>query len=497
MGSIDNTSRNRFFLFVIFLLVLIMALRLPFDTDFWWHIRAGQDTVLSGEPVLMDLYSFTRFGSTWVNHSWLSQVIFYLIFAWFSLPGVMIFVALAAALSIFLIYKTMGAPILLNGFILVLTVTISAVIWTPRPQLFTYLFLALEQYLLYQHHKKPQKSTFIIFILMFFVWSNLHAGFSLGILFLGMWMAGEMIDRVFDHETPFKMQITDLYWFGLLILCSLVVMINPNGLDVWRVQFDTVSVSVLQDLIPEWASPNFHELYQQPFLWTWLLVVLFGLAVPARVEMKKILPLLLFGYLGFVARRNYGPFAIVAAPVLSELIYVFYQTRMKDSLFLSKLINRAVSQDKSIHPAINKIFNLFFFSILVLVLLGKFVYLSNPMIINYYEEQLYPQKAISWLGDNQLTGNGLNEYAWGGYMLWHLQHTPVFVDGRTDLFGDEIIIDWLTMVSGAEDWQEKLEDYDISWLLLEKDRPLLELLQTENWVQVYEDDSSMILKAPK
>jgi hypothetical protein len=299
-----------------------------------------------------------------------------------------------------------------------------------------------------------------------------------------------------DHEVPFKFNSTDLYWFGLLIVASLVVMINPNGIGVWRVQFDTVSVSVLQNMIPEWASPNFHELYQQPFLWAWVLIVLFGLAVPKQLKMERIFPLLLFGYLGFVARRNYGPFAIVVAPLLSELISAFYQTRIKNALIVRNGISTAASPAKTIHPHVNKVFNLFFFSLLAFVLIGKFAYLSNPFVINFYEEQLYPKKAVYWLANHSQRGNGLNEYAWGGYMVWQLQETPVFVDGRTDLFGDKVIIDWLNMVSGTENWQENLKKYDISWVFLEHDRPLVRLLLENGWQQVYEDRQSIILKAP-
>jgi hypothetical protein len=473
-----------------------MALRLPFDTDFWWHIRAGQNTLSFAKPVLTDLYSFTKLGSAWINHSWLGQVIFYMVFNWFSFPGVMVFVAMVAALSIFFIYKTMSGPVLLRAFILVLTVAVSAVIWAPRPQLFTFLFLAFEQYLLQQTQKFSKTTTFIVFLLLFVVWSNIHAGFSLGILFLAVWFLGSLIDRLFDHNNQFSFQKNDLYWVVLILLSSLVVMINPNGWNVWWVQINTISVSVLQDLIPEWASPNFHELIQQPFLWAWLLVLFFAMAIPKQIPTAKMLPLLLFGYLGFVARRNFGPFAILVTPILSELVVAFYLTRMKDSVWIRQVLKRSAFQNKPIRPALTKAINLILFSILTMGLLGKFVYLSNPVIINYYEEQLYPKKAVMWLQENKPPGNGLNEYAWGGYMDWYLQENRVFVDGRTDLFGDEIILDWLALISGSDDWPRKINQYDIEWVFLEKGRPLNSLLRNQQWILVYEDEISIILQAP-
>jgi hypothetical protein len=46
----------------------------------------------------------------------------------------------------------------------------------------------------------------------------------------------------------------------------LTVLINPNGIQTWLIPFKTVGVKVLQTLIDEWASPDFHVLALQPFL---------------------------------------------------------------------------------------------------------------------------------------------------------------------------------------------------------------------------------------
>ena len=66
--------------FVTGLLVFIMAARTPLDTDFWWHIRAGEVTWQTAKPLLTDQFTFTRQGQPWTNHSWLAEVILYLVF---------------------------------------------------------------------------------------------------------------------------------------------------------------------------------------------------------------------------------------------------------------------------------------------------------------------------------------------------------------------------------------------------------------------------------
>ena len=56
-------------------LILIMAVRMPLDTDMWWHLRAGEQTMINKGVYAVDTFSFTRNGSDWINHSWLSQVL--------------------------------------------------------------------------------------------------------------------------------------------------------------------------------------------------------------------------------------------------------------------------------------------------------------------------------------------------------------------------------------------------------------------------------------
>jgi hypothetical protein len=77
-----STTRPGLFIpAVLLLLVFIMAARTPLDTDLMWHLRAGQATLAQGSPVVVDTFSHTRLGETWVNHSWLSQPGMYLLYA--------------------------------------------------------------------------------------------------------------------------------------------------------------------------------------------------------------------------------------------------------------------------------------------------------------------------------------------------------------------------------------------------------------------------------
>jgi hypothetical protein len=68
------------------------------------------------------------------------------------------------------------------------------------------------------------------------------------------------------------------------------------------------------------------------------------------------------------------------------------------------------------------------------------------------------------------------------------------VDGRTDLFGDEIISQWLTVVEGGEGWRDILNRWDINMVMVEPDRPAAALLVENGWRQVYADSTAVILR---
>ena len=103
----DPKGFHRLFLVVLMILVFTMAARTPLDTDMWWHIRAGEITWTTGHPMLVDTLSFTRNGTQWINHSWLSEVAMYAIFRWGGYLGLSALVAALAVLCMFLLYIQM------------------------------------------------------------------------------------------------------------------------------------------------------------------------------------------------------------------------------------------------------------------------------------------------------------------------------------------------------------------------------------------------------
>ncbi len=494
----DSVSRDLNILMVIVtgLLVFIMAARTPLDTDFWWHIRAGEVTWQTGKPLLTDQFTFTRQGQPWTNHSWLAEVILYLVFQAWGYLGVSLMVALLAAGSMLLIYAQLEGPALLKSAIIILASTVAAPVWTPRPQLFSQVLFAGLYLILYRYRINRFDRLWVLPIL-FLVWSNLHAGYTLGFLLLGVFIAGELLNWVLHPRTDRRSAWHSLRKLILwTVVCFLVVLINPNGLETWWVPFKTVGINVLRASIDEWASPDFHQLALQPFLWL-LFAVLAAAGLSGRkMDVIDLIGLIGFAYLAFLAKRNFAPFAIFAAPLLSRYLWkavsAWREERSDGILDGNRRVGRLFSQPLA--SGLRRGLNLILVILLLCAAGIKLAMVTRPDQVEKTASIFYPVKAVEHLQSETTQGRIFNSYSWGGYLEWYLPDFPVFIDGRTDLFGDEIAGVWINTIQAGEGWEETFSNWDIRYCLIEPNRPLAEALKESGARVLYEDQTSILFE---
>lgn len=482
---------------IALLLILIMALRTPIETDMWWHLRAGEETLGAREVYSIDTFSHTRDGYDWINHSWLSQIVMFLAFDGGGYYGISAWVGLCAALSMFFVYLQLKGHPLLKSAVLLFAAVVSSVVWSPRPQIHSLVLFSLVGYLIYRYKEKKSFRYLIWILPIFALWGNLHGGYVLGIILMGAFAVGEILNKVLFSEFAEDLTWRQIGVFVIFMLAGLVmVLINPFGLDMWRIPFNTVGVETLQNVINEWASPDFHQPFQQPMLWMMLgAFSLIGLS-KKRIDGAELMPLIVFSWAALVARRNFGPFAIVAAPIVSK-----YLDRLLDDwliigrqrlMWIEELLTKANQSNKELKPWVKNSINLILIALLLVVVGWKLADVNRSEFVLEAERKIYPVDAVNWLEDSGITGKIFNDYNWGGYLIWHLRDHPVFVDGRTDLYGDEILKDYMNVISGKVEWTEMIEFYDIDILLIPPEMASADLIENSGFHIVYEDDTSVI-----
>jgi hypothetical protein len=326
--------------------------------------------------------------------------------------------------------------------------------------------------------------------LLFLLWSNLHGGYSLGFLLLGAFLGGQVLNHVLgmkEETIPWRTLGRILLW---MVVAFLAVAINPNGLDMWRIPFQTVGVSSLQQFIQEWASPDFHDVTQQPVLI--IVGLLIGVVGLSGRRMNAVDWLTSAGFLimALVSRRNIAPFSLIAIPIISRFGWTAIQDWRERVKFDEKLqfIHKGPSVSRS-HPCLN----LALVGLIGFAVFAKQGVVTLPEIVQSAEVGNFPQAAVDWIESHPIVGRSLSEYSWGGYLIWHLPEEKVFVDGRTDLFGDEIIGEWRQVVQAEENMLEILNQWRVDRVVLMPTRPAVSALKNQGWVVVFQDRTSIIL----
>jgi hypothetical protein len=473
---------------ILFVALFAMAVRAPVDTDTWWHLQAGRVTVESGRILQVDLFSHTRAGSPWVNHSWLSQVVLYLLFERLGYAGLGFFLGAVVAVTFLFVYLQMEGDPFVRALIVIVAAATSAVIWAARPQILSFLLTAVVAYLLYLF-KWKQVNRLWLLPPLFVLWVNLHAGYALGFMLLAAFVIGELFNHLLallpggDENCPAVPWRGLAFLVGMALLSLLLLTINPNGVRMWVYYLDTVKIGVLQDFIQEWRSPDFHPLYTQPFIWL-LLGTLAAMGLSGRRADGSDLAMVgMFAYAALLAGRNFGPFALVTAPVLSR-----HAVAMLERWGWNRLLRPA--RQRVLLGAVNV-------GLLVAVVVLAGVKVAVPLSAAFNEAEqrkIVPVDAVAWVRAHRPDGQMFNHYNWGGYLIWALwPDYQVFVDGRTDLYGDDLLGDYIEIQRGGPEAAALLDEYGVDWVLTGSGDGLsLALDCNPNWQQVYKDAQATI-----
>jgi hypothetical protein len=105
-----------------------------------------------------------------------------------------------------------------------------------------------------------------------------------------------------------------------------------------------------------------------------------------------------------------------------------------------------------------------------------------------------PAQAVTFIHMHHLSGNMMNDYVYGGYLIWAAPDHPVFIDGRSDVFESTgVLAEYGKWVSFQIDPSTLLDRYNISFSLLARDSPMAHVLPLlPNWKIVYSDNMSTI-----
>jgi hypothetical protein len=104
-----------------------------------------------------------------------------------------------------------------------------------------------------------------------------------------------------------------------------------------------------------------------------------------------------------------------------------------------------------------------------------------------------PAEATRWMAARDLGGRMFNRYEWGGYLGQQRPEVDVFMDGRADVYGDDLLRMYVSLITLEVDPREILDRYDIQVAIYPTGQPLTDWFDAaDDWERVYADALAVV-----
>jgi hypothetical protein len=175
--------------------------------------------------------------------------------------------------------------------------------------------------------------------------------------------------------------------------------------------------------------------------------------------------------------RNVPFFALVATPILAGHLW----TRL--AAYTTNGLSR--SQGSVTHASNRRAIAVSALLLIVAPLVAVGLRVRNSTRIQpMVEEREFPSQAVEFMRINNLAQPIFNEYHWGGYVIWNLYpNYRVFMDGRADVYGDQLIEEFFRIHDGAKDWRNLLEHYKIQSVVVSPNAAIASLLRDKQGLE--------------
>ena len=470
------------------LLVAAMAFTMPHvrecDPDLGWHLATGRYILEHHAIPHTDPFSYTAHGWPWIAHEWATDIVLYTLCRAWGIHGLVLFRQVTQVLGVVLAYLLClraGAHPLLSAaggvsYLLFVQPTLGA-----RPQMLLPVYTLLLLHILLSYRQGHRYALWWVLPLTV-LWVNTHGGFLLLFVVLAIFLIDQAIDQPADSVRANGFALNPrkaLPVLGIFALAAGVGLLNPNGVTgaIYPLTYFGGDLGRAASQVQEWQSPDFSDpVHRFSLLGLLTAPVLMALAPVA----PNVFQLLLFVFVtyGFLRYQRMVPiFGVV-------LIWLAAQS-------LQARLLRPYRPVVPASPAESRRSSLMAVSIFamaaVLFIVGLPWLKPAP---NLVRPEAFPERAIEVAQSNHLSGNLLNTYHYGGYILWRYYPKPVvFIDGRADIFAGPLFDDCFTMMRGQMGWDWKIKQYRIDWAILQRDQTLCALLrQAPCWHLLYADD---------
>ena len=524
----------------LFVVVGQMALRLKYfvlDSDIWWHLKVGDWIVDHLAVPHTGILSRTAANRPWVAYSWGYEVLLSRAYAWFGLVGLGVFgtvLTLAVTYSIYWMLRRLAGE-----FWMALVLT-WIVCWsflfnaTPRPLFFSIALFAVTLSLLFEAHRTGRIETLYWLPVLFLVWANIHIQFIYGLFVVGLFVGVKVVQHVARAFLPASSPIAQALLaapddeggpeglrrvatlVAILAACVLATLLGPYSYHPYLVVLEYSKAKFAYSVIIELQPLGFRH-YSQ-FLELFLTAAGFfavgwqareqkALPLPAntvqpdvstaqwrentlRLDLFKLALMTVGSVVAFRTMRDAWFVCLPAAACIADAIRAYAEDHREHP------VARTVSAERSFAETFKERW---------LEGLGVAAAVSLMLVLIANTEDFnqrgldraisggYPVNAINFLRRHPVPGPIYNNLNWGGFLMWYMPNDPVAIDGRNDLYGDQL--DKIFFDSQNAEDSYKTDPYlnEAGVVLLDSHLPLAQVLTIDPRFQlVYHDEIATV-----
>ncbi len=168
------------------------------NNDLWLHLAAGRLTAHGQLPSGPDPFSALDPPPVWVNHSWLTDVLLYALYAVAGGPALVIAKAVLVALlaGVLLLTRRPGTGMLLPAVGTALALLAMSPRLLLQSTVVSYLLFGVLLLLLNRRPRPGSRWRLPVAVgVLFLLWANLDGGFVLGLALLLVWLVGAVLQR--------------------------------------------------------------------------------------------------------------------------------------------------------------------------------------------------------------------------------------------------------------------------------------------------------------
>jgi hypothetical protein len=494
-----KTGRKMLFVALLVFTGLFFAVKINLTAvDLGRHIKNGEMVLAHQYKVITtNFYSYTEPEQPFINHHWLSGVLFYLGWKWAGFDGLSFLYILMSLTAIIFFFKVAEQKTCFSYALFFTVLAIPLVTYRAeiRPEGFSYLFIGIYYYLLtmYKAGKIRNNRLWMIPVLQL-VWVNLHIFFILGPVLISVFLVDKIIRITTDGDDDGRASPPLRDYVLLLAATILASFVNPFGIqgmiapltifkEYGYMIAENQSVIFMQRRFPDMPTYKHFEALVAVAALSFIFVFKKKLF---KLSTINFILLTAFSVLAWRAIRGIGLFGMFFVPIVAENVYLWVKDMKLDT---AKLVQK------------------------LMVTVSIIVFCTGLVFQDQYYSPI--KKMFSGLGTltgidasaeffkyNQIQGPIFNNYDIGSYLEFYLfpQHR-VFVDNRPEAYTVKFFTDTYVPMQEKEDvWKQMDKKFGFNCIYFYRlditpwAQPfLIKRLSDPDWAPVFVDGVTLIL----